>query len=84
MQQLVPVRKILLSSKILFQQITVKTEEAVTYEFPCYRWLASNEGDGKLQRDLVPSLTFTENESDSGENSPPSNLSTSVFAWNGS
>ena len=54
-------------SRILFQQISVKTEEGVTYEFPCYRWLASNEGDGKLQRDLIPSLTFTDDENDLGE-----------------
>ena len=45
----------------------MKTEEGVTYEFPCYRWLASNEGDGELQRDLIPSLTFTDNETESGK-----------------
>ena len=44
----------------------MKTEEGVTYEFPCYRWLASNEGDGQLQRDLIPSLTFTDNQTESG------------------
>ena len=54
-------------SNISTNQITVKTEEGVTYEFPCYRWLASNEGDGELQRDLIPSLTFTDNETESGK-----------------
>lgn len=43
-----------------FTQVTVKSEEGITYEFPCNHWLASNEEDGKLERDLTPSLTFSD------------------------
>ena len=28
------------------------TTDGETYEFPCERWLATNDGDGKIVRDL--------------------------------
>ena len=28
------------------------------FVFPCHRWLAKNEDDGKIERDLVPGRLF--------------------------
>ena len=28
------------------------------FVFPCHRWLAKNEDDGKIERDLVPGTLF--------------------------
>uniref|UniRef100_A0ACB8EPH2 Lipoxygenase y domain-containing protein 1 n=1 Tax=Sphaerodactylus townsendi TaxID=933632 RepID=A0ACB8EPH2_9SAUR len=38
-----------LSPKVLIEDIGNKAN----YEFPCHRWLARNEDDGKIQRDIL-------------------------------
>ena len=31
-------------------------DKSRVYEFPCYRWFATNEDDGQLFRDLLPGV----------------------------
>lgn len=42
-------RSVLLPPKVLIEDIGNKAN----YEFPCYRWLAMDEDDGKIQRDIL-------------------------------
>ena len=45
-------------------QVEISQLDGVTISFPCHKWLATNEEDGKTSRDLYPNDSHTDEHSD--------------------
>ena len=39
---------------IFIEEVEVVPDKGERATFPCYRWLAEDQGDGRLERDVMP------------------------------
>ena len=53
--------------KVEVRRLKDDGESSTTYTFPCKRWLAKDEDDGSVVRELIPNKVIEESVTEDGE-----------------